>query len=221
MQILNQIASIELGFQLRSQVIQSPESKELLIQMKDVSKTNGVNWKTCVPTQLPGKKMPQWLCDGDVIVVARGFNFFAAHIQDIPQGFQAVAAPAFFVLSKINAQILPEYLTWWLNQVPTQRYFEKSAEGAISKSLKRNALENTPVIIPPLEQALCIFQRGWTQSNRLCHKSSNPYINFSSKIIRRTASLSIGTWSSDEYDRTWAGCKPASSDTAFLPAKAK
>lgn len=152
MQILNQIASIELGFQLRSQVIQSPESKELLIQMKDVSKTNGVNWKTCVPTQLPGKKMPQWLCDGDVIVVARGFNFFAAHIQDIPQGFQAVAAPAFFVLSKINAQILPEYLTWWLNQVPTQRYFEKSAEGAISKSLKRNALENTPVIIPPLEQ---------------------------------------------------------------------
>lgn len=152
MQILNQIASIELGFQLRSQVIQSPESKELLIQMKDVSKTNGVNWKTCVPTRLPGKKMPQWLCDGDVIVVARGFNFFAAHIQDIPQGFQAVAAPAFFVLSKINAQILPEYLTWWLNQVPTQRYFEKSAEGAISKSLKRNALENTPVIIPPLEQ---------------------------------------------------------------------
>ena len=152
MQILKQIASIELGFQLRSQVIQSPESKELLIQMKDVSKTNGVNWKTCVPTRLPGKKMPQWLCDGDVIVVARGFNFFAAHIQDIPQGFQAVAAPAFFVLSKINAQILPEYLTWWLNQVPTQRYFEKSAEGAISKSLKRNALENTPVIIPPLEQ---------------------------------------------------------------------
>ena len=152
MQILNQIASIELGFQLRSQVIQSPESKELLIQMKDVSKTNGVNWKTCVPTQLPGKKMPQWLCDGDVIVVARGFNFFAAHIQDIPQGFQAVAAPAFFVLSKINAQILPEYLTWWLNQVPTQRYFEKSAEGATTKSLKRNALENTPVIIPPLEQ---------------------------------------------------------------------
>lgn len=152
MQILKQITSIELGFQLRSQVIQSPESKELLIQMKDVSKTNGVNWKTCVPTRLPGKKMPQWLCDGDVIVVARGFNFFAAHIQDIPQGFQAVAAPAFFVLSKINAQILPEYLTWWLNQVPTQRYFEKSAEGAISKSLKRNALENTPVIIPPLEQ---------------------------------------------------------------------
>ena len=152
MQILKQITSIELGFQLRSQVIQSPESKELLIQMKDVSKTNGVNWKTCVPTRLPGKKMPQWLREGDVIVVARGFNFFAAHIQDIPQGFQAVAAPAFFVLSKIHAQILPEYLTWWLNQVPTQRYFEKSAEGAISKSLKRNALENTPVIIPPLEQ---------------------------------------------------------------------
>lgn len=152
MQILNQITSIELGFQLRSQVIQSPESKELLIQMKDVSKTNGVNWKTCVTTRLPGKKMPQWLSDGDVIVVARGFNFFAAHIQDIPQGFQAVAAPAFFVLSKINAKILPEYLTWWLNQVPTQRYFEKSAEGAISKSLKRTALENTPVIIPPMAQ---------------------------------------------------------------------
>lgn len=152
MQILKQITSIELGFQLRSQVIQSPESRELLIQMKDVSINNGVDWATCVPTRLPGKKIPQWLRAGDVIVVARGFNFFAVHIEDIPQGFQAVAAPAFFVLSKINAQILPEYLTWWLNQVPTQRYFEKSAEGAISKSLKRTALENTPVIIPPMAQ---------------------------------------------------------------------
>ena len=152
MQLLKQITSIELGFQLRSQVIQSPESRELLIQMKDVSINNGVDWATCVPTRLPGKKMPQWLREGDVIVVARGYRFFAAHIQDIPKGFKVVAAPAFFVLSKIDAQILPEYLTWWLNQAPTQKYFEKSAEGAISKSLKRTALENTPVIIPPMAQ---------------------------------------------------------------------
>jgi hypothetical protein len=152
MKTLNQITSIELGFQLRSQVIQSPESRELLIQMKDVSIANGVNWDACTPTLLPGKKMPQWLRTGDVIVVARGFNFFAVHIQDIPEGFKAVAAPAFFVLGKISSRVLPEYLTWWLNQAPTQRYFEKSAEGASTKSLKRTALEGTPVIIPPMAQ---------------------------------------------------------------------
>lgn len=196
MQILNQIASIELGFQLRSQVIQSPESKELLIQMKDVSKTNGVNWKTCVPTQLPGKKMPQWLCDGDVIVVARGFNFFAAHIQDIPQGFQAVAAPAFFVLSKINAQILPEYLTWWLNQVPTQRYFEKSAEGAISKSLKRNALENTPVIIPPLEQQKHIVSlaRLFREEYRLLEQMRTNTAQMQNALVNQLIQFNPNNW---------------------------
>ena len=196
MQILNQIASIELGFQLRSQVIQSPESKELLIQMKDVSKTNGVNWKTCVPTQLPGKKMPQWLCDGDVIVVARGFNFFAAHIQDIPQGFQAVAAPAFFVLSKINAQILPEYLTWWLNQVPTQRYFEKSAEGAISKSLKRNALENTPVIIPPLEQQKHIVSlaRLFREEYRLLEQMRTKTAQMQTALVNQLIQFNPNNW---------------------------
>ncbi len=196
MQILNQIASIELGFQLRSQVIQSPESKELLIQMKDVSKTNGVNWKTCVPTRLPGKKMPQWLCDGDVIVVARGFNFFAAHIQDIPQGFQAVAAPAFFVLSKINAQILPEYLTWWLNQVPTQRYFEKSAEGAISKSLKRNALENTPVIIPPLEQQKHIVSlaRLFREEYRLLEQMRTNTAQMQTALVNQLIQFNPNNW---------------------------
>ena len=196
MQILNQITSIELGFQLRSQVIQSPESKELLIQMKDVSKTNGVNWKTCVPTQLPGKKMPQWLCDGDVIVVARGFNFFAAHIQDIPQGFQAVAAPAFFVLSKINAQILPEYLTWWLNQVPTQRYFEKSAEGAISKSLKRNALENTPVIIPPLEQQKHIVSlaRLFREEYRLLEQMRTNTAQMQTALVNQLIQFNPNNW---------------------------
>ena len=196
MQILKQIASIELGFQLRSQVIQSPESKELLIQMKDVSKTNGVNWKTCVPTRLPGKKMPQWLCDGDVIVVARGFNFFAAHIQDIPQGFQAVAAPAFFVLSKINAQILPEYLTWWLNQVPTQRYFEKSAEGAISKSLKRNALENTPVIIPPLEQQKHIVSlaRLFREEYRLLEQMRTNTAQMQNALVNQLIQFNPNNW---------------------------
>ena len=196
MQILKQITSIELGFQLRSQVIQSPESKELLIQMKDVSKTNGVNWKTCVPTRLPGKKMPQWLCDGDVIVVARGFNFFAAHIQDIPQGFQAVAAPAFFVLSKINAQILPEYLTWWLNQVPTQRYFEKSAEGAISKSLKRNALENTPVIIPPLEQQKHIVSlaRLFREEYRLLEQMRTNTAQMQNALVNQLIQFNPNNW---------------------------
>ena len=196
MQILNQIASIELGFQLRSQVIQSPESKELLIQMKDVSKTNGVNWKTCVPTQLPGKKMPQWLCDGDVIVVARGFNFFAAHIQDIPQGFQAVAAPAFFVLSKINAKILPEYLTWWLNQVPTQRYFEKSAEGAISKSLKRTALENTPVIIPPMaqQQHIVSLARLFREEYRLLEQMRTNTAQMQTALVNQLIQSNPNNW---------------------------
>lgn len=169
MKLLKHIAAIELGFQLRSQAVQVPDSRELLVQMKDVSMHNGVDWSTCVSTKLPGKKMPQWLHTGDVLVVARGFNFFAVHVHAIPDGFQAAAAPAFFVLRPEGEEVLPEYLSWWLNQAPTQRYFEKAAEGSTIKSLKRSALENTPVIIPPLEQQqrIVALVHLWQEENRL------------------------------------------------------
>ena len=155
--------------------------------MKDVSISSGVNWESCVPTQLPGKKIPQWLREGDVIVVARGFNFFAVHIQDIPKEFQAVAAPAFFVLSKIESQILPEYLTWWLNQAPTQKYFEKSAEGASTKSLKRAALESTPVIIPPMTQQKHIVSlaRLFREQHRLLEKMRTNTLQMQTALVNQ------------------------------------
>lgn len=46
--------------------------------------------------------------------------------------------------------VLPEYLTWLLNQSPCQKYLEQNAEGSMSKSIRRSVLEETPIAIPPL-----------------------------------------------------------------------
>ena len=139
--------------------------------MKDVSLAEGIQWPTCTPTELTGKRLPQYLKPGDILVAARGSHNYAVQID---QAFaesrkQAVAAPHFFVVSLQQQSILPDYLTWLLNQGPTQRYFEQNAEGTLTKSIRRSVLEGTPVVIPPLadQQAIIALANTLRQEQRL------------------------------------------------------
>jgi restriction endonuclease S subunit len=54
--------------------------------------------------------------------------------------------------------VLPEYLAWLLNQRPCQRYFEQNAEGTLTKSIRRNVLEDTPVVVPPLAEQRAVVE---------------------------------------------------------------
>jgi len=47
---------------------------------------------------------------------------------------------------------LPEFLAWQLNQRPLQTYFDRAAEGSVTKSVRRAVLGEARINIPPLEK---------------------------------------------------------------------
>ena len=106
---------------------------------------------------------------GDVLFVAKGNRNFAVSVDhSIEQvAIQAVAAPVFYLL-RCHAQLLPEYLAWWLNQEPSQRYFEQNAEGSQVKSIRRSVLAETPLALPALRQqaALAALQQNLRQQQQ-------------------------------------------------------
>src|SRR5699024_2836008 len=77
-------------------------------------------------------------------------------------GKQAVAAPHFFVVRLKKQKILPDFLAWLLNQLPSQRYFEQNAEGTLSKSIRRSVLEDVPIVIPPLAKQRAVIALAHT-----------------------------------------------------------
>jgi restriction endonuclease S subunit len=154
---LKHLAHINLGYPFRGKISEIEEADVLAVQMKDVASNTGVYWLGCVKTELGGKRKPDWLQLGDILFTARGSNNYAVQIDETVAGYQAVAAPHFYVVRIKKDTLLPEYLAWLLNQEPCQRYFQRKAEGSLHKSIRRSVLENTPIAVPTLEKQHAII----------------------------------------------------------------
>lgn len=156
---LKQVVSIESGYPFRGKIPEVENSQWVVVQMKDISLTTGINWESCVTTELTGKREPSCLQSGDILFAARGSHNYAVQVDSaiLKNGVRVVASPHFYVLSIKNSLVESDYLVWFLNQMPAQRYFEQNAEGSVTKSIRRVVLENTPIAIPTIEEQRSII----------------------------------------------------------------
>lgn len=156
---LKQIGEIESGYPFRGKIAEQQGGEVVVVQMKNVSSVDGIDWSGCVSTRLTGKRDPNWLQTGDILVAARGSRNYAVQVDltTLHGRMRAVAAPHFFVVNIKNNVVLSDYLVWFLNQAPCQRYFEQNAEGSVTKSIRRSVLENVPVAVPPLKKQQAVI----------------------------------------------------------------
>jgi len=149
---LKQIAHIAVGYPFRGKIPEVAGTHVLAVQMKDISVSEGINWSTCVETETQGRREPDWLSAGSILFVARGSNNYSVLIDSSAEGKKAVAAPHLYIITPKKRALLPEYLAWYLNQEPCLRYFQRESEGTLTKSIRRAALEATPIAVPSLDQ---------------------------------------------------------------------
>ncbi|KXV18829.1 restriction endonuclease subunit S domain-containing protein [Gluconobacter oxydans] len=144
------VASISAGHPFRGRIDPVAGVETAVVQMRDTS-PSGVDWTSCVRTEVSGRREPDWLRPGDIIFPARGNVSLAVLIDESIGSLQAVAAPHFFLLRVMHPDVLPAYLAWWLNQEPAQRHLEQNAQSStLVRNIARPVLEATPVVLPPL-----------------------------------------------------------------------
>ncbi len=156
------LANIASGHPFRGKIPEHKGSGVHAVQMKDVSALDGISWNSCVETEITGKREPDWLIQGDVLFVARGSHNYAVLVDETEPAVKAVAAPQFYRIRCKRQEVLPEYLVWFLNQEPCQRYFQREAEGSVTKSIRRSVLEDTFVAVPSLERQHSIIRLAST-----------------------------------------------------------
>jgi len=155
---LKKITNILVGHPFRGKIPEVTDSNIMVIQMRNISVETGVDWATCIKTEISSKWGFKQLKQGDILFVARGENNIAVIIDNIPQGKLIVAAPQFFIIRVIKEEILPEFLAWLINQKPIQQYFQQRKEGSMTKSIRRQVIEETPIIIPLLQKQQMIIK---------------------------------------------------------------
>ena len=150
--VLSDIAAVVAGHPFRGKIEPTEGAQTVVVQMRDTS-ASGLDWASCLRTEVSGRREPDWLRPGDILFPARGNVSLAVLINESIGSLQAVAAPHFFVLRVVRPDVLPAWLAWWLNQEPAQRHLEPNSQSSpLVRHIARPVLEATPILLPPLSR---------------------------------------------------------------------
>lgn len=148
--LLGQIARVSAGYALRGSASALPDGDVLFVQLQHVDVDADIDWREVPAVSLPSRREPCWLTSDDLIFSARGTRTLAYPLAHVPG--PAVCAPQFFVVSPERPEeVLPEYLAWQINQRPGQEYLAQRATGTTVPNIKRQALEEMPIVLPSIE----------------------------------------------------------------------
>ena len=152
---LKEFAGIQSGYLFRSRMEYSSDGDVSVIQIGDLDRL--VHERLMRVTGIEPKQH-YFVRRGDVLLVARGNQHRAVWIsRHLPK---TVAVSNFFLIRMKKEEVLPAYLTWYLNSEPAQYFFQRHKMGSNILSLQKRDLERLEVPIPPLgiqERIGCVY----------------------------------------------------------------
>lgn len=148
MPLLEDIASIRLGYPFRRGLEPAANGEYRVVQIKDITRDEPTDWNDLVRVNLPDVREEHFVKGGDVLFISRGVNKQAVAVEEETEG---TIVGSQFLLIKPGAGILPEYLAWYMNQPPAQRFIEENSVGSNVRILSREAIQKMQIVVPPLE----------------------------------------------------------------------
>ncbi len=148
---LSKITTIQVSYQTRGKIEESLESDFALIRPQDFNDDG----KLIIDHLMHFSPAPHvdpknyLIATGDILVQARGQNHKAYLIDKELEN--TVASNSFYIV-RINedANVLPSYLAWWINQPRVQKFFEQEQGLSTIPFISKSGLSKAPILVPPL-----------------------------------------------------------------------
>ncbi len=144
---LEDIATIRSGYLFRERIKPDASGQYRVIQVGDITPDARLSMESFVRVSLPDVKRSQILVQGDVLFISRGQRKHAVTVEEPIEN--TIVTSQFFVLRPVK-EILPDYLAWYINQRPAQRYIEEHSTGTSASLINLIALKRLPVETPPI-----------------------------------------------------------------------
>lgn len=154
-QRLRDLASIETGYTVRRPPRNAPLTEFPLLQIGNIGIAGNLVLEKVSRVKVPPLHSDQVLKAGDILFCARGTRANAAVYGGVPMN--ALAGSQLLVIRAKSGRILPEYLAWYINQVPAQKYFAGRTAGSYVPIVHKQTVEDLPVVVPPMaKQKACV-----------------------------------------------------------------
>lgn len=90
------------------------------------------------------------LRSGDILFAAKGNRNFATCFMD--RELKAAASTSFFVIRIHDTNVLPEFLTWYVNHPRTMTHLKAFARGSSIPSISKDVLNDLEIRIPRMDK---------------------------------------------------------------------
>lgn len=148
--LLSEVTTISSGFLFRGEKEFSEGGEYFpVIQISDISKNNSIKWDQIREYVIDFKKTEFVIQNGDILIRCKGHPHIATIVNHPTK--EAVAGSQFFILRVHAEKVLPEYLTWYINQKPAQDYLNQYSAGTNIKHINKETLSKLNVEIPSIE----------------------------------------------------------------------
>ncbi len=173
---LKKIAKIQSGFISRGKIDPRDDGTCLLLQAKDIDADCLCYRTDALVRFMPRLSGKDWfLKSGDILFMARGARNYSVLIGELPD--RVLAAACFFVVRIANSEIPPEYLCWYLNQLPVEEYLKRfSGRGVHMPVIRRAVLESIDIPLPPIK-----IQKQGSEMTMLLKKEQDLYKKLAEK----------------------------------------
>lgn len=149
---LSELTDIQQGLQTWSPDLErSSTEKNFIIQGKDFDKE--LNLKHDSRTKIDSNSIRNRefsvIKEQDILFLAKGNDHF---IYFVSQPLKNTFISASLMIIRVKSQeILPEYLSWWLNQKEAKSYINVNAGTSGISFVTIRAMSNLPVVVPLLD----------------------------------------------------------------------
>ena len=139
-----------MGYSFRSRIQSMDSGAVAVIQMKDLTDENTVDCNNLTYIDITKFNDNHYVKKGDLIFRSRGLCATSAIVLDGP-GIAVVSSPL-LKIRVTNPTVMPEYLNWFISQLPAQIFLASHAKGTTQQMISKEALEQLEVLLPPLEK---------------------------------------------------------------------
>lgn len=151
---LAETCTIQTGFTARTR-LEASDNGSLVIQLKDVPAEGAIYSNHLSSMNLPESAERYHVGAGELVFRSRGERTTACMLSMDFEGF-AVAVLPLVIIRPNRELVIPEYLTWAINQPEAQRQLEADARGTNLRMIPRASLDQLEIDIPDIQTQMSI-----------------------------------------------------------------
>lgn len=185
--VLKNIADVQAGYSFRARLESLDTGAVAVIQMKDLTNANLVSCDELSRVDIEMPKAHHLVRPGDLIFRSRGLTSNSALLVDDP-GNAVLAAPLLRI-RVTGTLVMPEYLNWYISQLPARSYLASCAEGTALKMISKQSLENLEVFVPSMARQRLVVEMASlaAEEQRILKSLAEKRNNYISSTLLRLA----------------------------------